>query len=101
MKNKLDSRDFKIYLLNTAKVKNGILPYYLKRINAVLSFYKKEFGEGISNEEKNSFLNNLSNTLEEWQVNQADYAIRLYNFYVNDQKRTKFILMSQKVISLV
>ena len=56
MKNKLDSRDFKIYLLNTAKVKNGILPYYLKRINAVLSFYKKEFGVGISNEEHYTYI---------------------------------------------
>ena len=83
--------DFKKYLLNTAKIKPEILPYYLKRINAVIAYYNKSFGEGISNEEKSRFLDEISNTYEEWQIKQADYAIKLYNFYINDQNRTKNI----------
>jgi len=81
--------DFENYLINSVKVKSGISPYYQKRINQALRSCNKQFGEELSNDEKDNFLNNLSNTLEVWQINQADYAIKLYNFYIDDQKKAK------------
>ena len=46
--NKFNLSDFKNCLSNSVKVKAGIPPYYLSRINRALRFCNKQFEEEIS-----------------------------------------------------
>ncbi|MDQ7032154.1 MAG: hypothetical protein Q9M37_05500 [Desulfonauticus sp.] len=53
----------------------------------------KDINKRISNKDKDSFLQNLSKDHETWQVKQADFAIKLYNFFLlkieeNDHQNT-------------
>lgn len=52
----------------------------------ILIFNKRTFGQQIANSEKNEFLKSLSKKCEEWQINQADYSIKLYNGSDNPPK---------------
>ena len=69
---------FKEYLVQDVKIKEEIIQYYLKRVKDVLRYHNKKMGDEISYIEKNKYLVFSSNTLEEWQIKQADYAIKLY-----------------------
>lgn len=91
MKKELNFIGLKNYLLDDVKIKKEVIQYYLKRIKNVIDYYKKKFGDEISNIEKDKFLDYISNSLEEWQIKQADYAIKLYNFYVNKNNQSESI----------
>jgi len=91
MKKELNFIGLKNYLLDDVKIKKEVIQYYLKRIKNVIDYYKKKFGDEISNIEKDKFLDYISNSLEEWQIKQADHAIKLYNFYVNKNNQSESI----------
>ena len=81
--NELTKQQFEKHLKATGKIKENIIPYYLLRVSQCLSFFSKADGESILNEEKDRFLASLITELEEWQIKQADYAIKLYSFFVS------------------
>ena len=45
------------------------------------AYQSKKPGDAVNQEEIDIFTHNLSKTYEEWQVNQAREAIRLYLFF--------------------
>ena len=59
------------------------MPYYLKWILECYGYLKRSLEEKIHNEEKDEFLRTLTATHEQWQVKQADYAIKLYNYFLS------------------
>ena len=66
-----------------AKVKSAAVKYYLTRVDSCLNFFGKSFGDKISNKEKDKFLAHLVNKLEDWQIKQADYAVKIYSFFIS------------------
>ncbi len=77
--------EYRKYLLEKVKIEDKYLPYYIKWVSDCISFLKKEVGKRIINEEKESFLEYLSKRFEDWQIKQADYAIKLYNHFLLKQ----------------
>ncbi len=73
---------YRRYLLQEVNIEEKYLPYYVRWVSDCVSFLNKEQGVRISNEEKQSFLEYLSERFEDWQVKQADYAIKLYNHFL-------------------
>jgi integron integrase len=74
---------FRTYLTDKARVKDKYIPYYLKWVSDCYSFFNQPPENPLSNDQKQEFLKHISKRQEEWQVNQADYALRLYSFFLN------------------
>ncbi len=77
---------FKQYLKKTGRVNSKTLPYYVKWVSNCYTFLDKELSQKITNEEKKEFLDYLAKTHEDWQVNQANLAIKLYDFFLSKQQ---------------
>jgi len=74
---------FHDYLLNTGHIGEKYIPYYLKWVSDCYSFLNEPVEKIILYDRKLQFLKHLSKNHEDWQVKQADYALRLYNFFIS------------------
>jgi integron integrase len=75
--------EFRNYIIQKAQVKSKYVPYYLKWVADCYAFFNQPPERPITNDQKQEFLKHISKRQEEWQVNQADYALRLYSFFLN------------------
>jgi hypothetical protein len=76
---------FKNFLSSKGKVSEKYLPFYLKCVTEGYRFLDIPLSQSITNEQKAQFLKYLSKNHEDWQVNQADNAIRLYSYFLSSQ----------------
>ena len=76
---------FTEYLLKQGSVKPNHIPYLIKWVGSFYSFLNIEDTSFITAENKNQYLSHLSKTHEDWQVNQADTALRLYNYFLSKE----------------
>lgn len=74
---------FKNNLIKKALVQDRYIPYYLKWVSDCYSFLDKSDSNTLSAEEKSRFIKHLAKTNEDWQVNQADNALRLYDYFLS------------------
>lgn len=80
---------FKNFLSSKGKVNDKYLPYYLKWVTEGLRFLDIPLSQTITNDQKSQFLKYLSKNHEDWQVNQADNALRLYGYFLSSQQSDK------------
>jgi len=71
-------------------IQSKYIPYYINWVKKCYSYLKFSVSQKINNNQKNQFLNYLSTKYENWQVRQADYAIKLYQYYLS-QKENKTV----------
>lgn len=74
---------FQKYLSDNAHISSKYIPFYLKWISECYAFNNMPVEHRITAEQKQQFLAHLSKTREDWQVKQADYALRLYNYFIS------------------
>jgi integron integrase len=74
---------FRYYLIRTVHTKEKYIPYYIKWISDAYEFLKKNAVHALNAQERQEFLKHLSRDHEDWQVNQADYALRLYQYFLS------------------
>lgn len=74
-------KNFKQYLLAKRIVPENQVPYYISWVSKFYAFHNKLPPEPVSREDINSYLGYLSKKHEEWQVKQAENAIRLHLYY--------------------
>jgi integron integrase len=55
-------------------------------VTKCLALHRKKSGDELSSKEIELFLEKLSKTKEEWQVQQAAYAIRIYQYYAKTKR---------------
>lgn len=77
---------FKDHLFQKALVKEKYVPFYLKWVSECYSFLNESDSQVLSLEQKQNFLKHLSKTHEDWQVKQADNALRLYSYFLTSQE---------------
>ena len=77
--------DFKAYLTSKSVVKDKYIPFYLKWISDCYSFHDESDSTPLDKERKQKFLRHIAKTVEDWQVNQADNALRLYEYYLTSR----------------
>ena len=75
--------EFKEYLVRNGHIKDTYIPYYVKWVSLCYEFLDKAIDQKLSSEQKSQFLRHLSRRHEDWQVKQADYALRLYNYFLS------------------
>lgn len=75
--------EFKNYLIEKAHITEKYIPYYLKWVKKFLNQYSNSKELSFTTEEKQDFLLFLSSEHEDWQVKQADHALRLYRHFLS------------------
>jgi len=77
---------FHQFLVKNGQIKERNLPYYLKWVSECYAYLNEPIEHKIASEQKHQFLTHLSTNHEDWQVKQADHALRLYHFFLTRQK---------------
>ena len=78
-----DLQSFKKYLIDKRLVPAKKQPYYVHWVSNFLISYKKKEVTPVDDSLVNSFLERLAKTNEDWQVNQAREALRLFFYYIS------------------
>jgi len=74
-------QDFKTYLLSMRIAGPKAVDFYLNWVAQFYNYNQKKAGDPVSKQEIERFLHHLSKKREDWQVDQASKAIKLYQFY--------------------
>ena len=82
-------REFKSYLLDKKHIRDKYVPYYIKWVSDCYSYLDESAENRLTTDKIQVFLRYLSKNHEDWQVNQADYALRLYQFFLSREKHDK------------
>ncbi len=73
---------FKTYLLARRMASPKAVDFYLHWVRQLHRYSHKSVGDFLSRQEIESYLKHLSKKHEQWQVDQAAQAIKLYQFFV-------------------
>lgn len=74
---------FKQFLLNKGAVKSQYIPFYMKWVSDCYTFFDSSPSARLSSDQKKQFLSHMAKQHEEWQVKQADTALRLYDYFLS------------------
>lgn len=77
--------EFKEYLLQKGKLKANQISYYLKWIENCYGFLNISDSTLLNSDQKKQFLVHMAKNHEDWQVNQADTALRLYSYFLSQK----------------
>ncbi len=86
--------EFQKYLIEKAHITKEHIPYYLKWVEIFLNQLSGNDKINFSSEEKENFLLFLSSEHEDWQIKQADHALRLYRHFLSIKVDKKYGLKS-------
>jgi hypothetical protein len=73
----------KHFLSKKGTVKSQSVPYYLKWVADCYSFLNEPLTSRLRAEQKEQFLSDMAKLHEDWQVKQADTALRLYDYFLS------------------
>ncbi len=74
--------DFEEYLIRKAFIKDKYIPFYTKWVSYCYSFLDQPNNCLLTSEQIKSYLNYISKSREDWQITQAETALRLYGYYL-------------------
>lgn len=80
---------FRSHLIQVVHVKEKYVPFYLKWISDCYVFWDLPLEQKINSDQKTEFLRYLAKTNEDWKVKQADYALKLYQYFLSGVERAK------------
>ncbi len=79
---------FRSYLLQKDSFRPNHVPYYMKWVADCYSFLNVPDITRINSDQKRQYLNHLAKSHEDWQVKQADTALRLYDYFLSRDLKT-------------
>jgi integron integrase len=71
------------YLKEVHRLPERMIPYYCKWVKEAYTYSETPPKIPITEDTKNAYLNHCSNRHEDWQIQQADEAIRLYTYFLS------------------
>ena len=74
---------FEQYVIKNGSIGPKQIPYYIKWVLDCYTFLNCQTDAMISSEQRKQYLESLTGTREDWQVKQADQALRLYLFFLS------------------
>jgi integron integrase len=74
---------FKQFLLHKGSIEPQYVPFYLKWVSECYSFLNVIPATRINGDQRKQFLSHMSKRHEHWEVNQADTALRLYDYFLS------------------
>ena len=80
---------FRQFLLHRGSIKPHYVPFYLKWVTECYHFLNLNPTTRMNGDQRRQFLDQMSRHYEDWQVKQADTALRLYDYFLSrEAKRT-------------
>ncbi len=76
--------DFEIFLIQNNFPERQV-PFYVTWVKKGLKFFRKGSGARLNSDETNRFLKSLSERFSDWQIRQAQEAIKLYHFFLDKE----------------
>lgn len=73
---------FEQFLINKERTQEKYVPYYLKWVSDCYRYHNLPESEPLTNDQHAQFLNRLVDNAEDWQVRQAERALRLYDYFL-------------------
>lgn len=76
-------RAYEAFLTKKGSAKPQYVPYYLKWVSDCYSFLNEPLSNRLNSDQKKEFLSDMAKQYEDWQVKQADTALRLYDYFLS------------------
>jgi hypothetical protein len=76
-------RAYEAFLTKKGAARSQYVPYYLKWVSDCYGFLKEPLSNRLGSEQKKQFLTDMAKRHEDWQVKQADTALRLYDYFLS------------------
>ena len=76
------------FLKERCRIRDKNVAYYSLWVAGCYEFLGMNPKRPLSAEKTRRYLDNLATKKEDWQVKQADYALRLYNYYISSIQRS-------------
>lgn len=80
---------FNQFLSDKERIPEKNIPYYVKWVSDCYRYFDKPETQSLSNDQNAKFLNHLARKHEDWQVQQADRALRLYGYFLIRRQRNE------------
>ncbi|MCF8053991.1 MAG: hypothetical protein K9K75_02065 [Deltaproteobacteria bacterium] len=74
---------FQSYLVSKSFVNEKNAPYYTRWVYSCYAFTNQPLSKVLTQAQKRDFLKHFAKTHEDWQVKQAETALRLYDYYLS------------------
>lgn len=74
---------FEQFLVSNGSIAPKQIPYHVKWVRDCYAACKCPAETILPSDQKKHYLDHLENTREEWQVKQAEQALRLHTFFVS------------------
>ncbi len=75
-------RPYEAFLTKKGTVKPQYVPFYLKWVSDCYGFLNQPLSNRLGAEQRKQFLSEMARRHEDWQVKQADTALRLYDYFL-------------------
>ena len=70
--------------LEEKNINEKYIPHYVRWVRGCYNSLRRDLTETINGDEKKDWLLDLSTKYEDWQVKQADYALKLYTYFLSN-----------------
>lgn len=70
------------FLIDKERLQEKYVPYYVKWVSDCYRYFNEPETQPLTNEQRAQFLKRLADNSEDWQVRQAERALRLYDFFL-------------------
>jgi hypothetical protein len=87
---------FNQFLSAKERIPEKNIPYYVKWVSDCYRYFDKPETQLLTNDQNAKFLNHLAKKYEDWQVQQADRALRLYGYFLNRMQRNEDVTSGDK-----
>ena len=74
---------YETFLNKKGNIKTQYVPYYLKWVSDCYHFLNEPLSNRLNSDQKKLFLSDMAKRHEDWQVKQADTALRLYDYFLS------------------
>jgi len=74
---------FKQFLGTKERLPEKNIPYYVKWVSDCYRYFDIQQSQPLANEQNTEFLNRLAKKHEDWQVQQAERALKLYGYFLS------------------
>ncbi len=81
--------NFKIYLKNVANIPDKYIPFYIHWVKAAYNFLELNLNTELSQKQTKTFLQKLSVNHPDWQIKQAQSALRHYQFFLQKNRQSE------------
>ena len=81
---------YKEFLLQKGSIRPQYASFYAKWVSDCYALLDQPLASNLSRDQKKRFLSHMAKRHEDWQVKQADTALRLYDYFLSSQQRDAF-----------